>query len=56
MQLFLKSQKWHHFNLIKWLTISLNDIILANSNLLTTKCVCKLYIKFDTIQQGINSA
>ena len=54
IQLFFKGLEWQHFNLTKWQTLSLTDIISANPTLFTTKCLQKLYTKLNTIQQSID--
>ena len=56
MQLFFKGPKWQRLNLTKWQTMNLTDMISTNPILSTTKCLCKLYTKLDTIQKGVDPA
>ena len=56
MQSFFEGPEWQRFNLTKWQTVSLNDIISANPTLSTTECVRKLCTELDTIQRGVDSA
>ncbi len=56
MQSSFEGPEWQRFNLTKWQTISLTDIISANPTLSTTECVRKLCTELETIQRGVDPA
>lgn len=56
MQLFFEGPEWQRYNLSKWQTITLADIVSANPGLSTSECLCKLVTELNTIQWGIDPA
>lgn len=54
MQLFFECLKWQYLNTTKWQTLSFIDIISTNPILFTTKYLCKLCTKLNTIQQDVD--
>lgn len=49
IRLFFEGPEWERLNLIKWQTISLADLIGANSTLSTIECLCKMCTEIDKI-------
>ena len=56
MKSFFEGPEWQRLNLTKWQTLTLTDVIAANTTLPTDECLRKLGTQLNTIQQGVDQA
>jgi hypothetical protein len=56
MRAYFENSEWQRSNLDKWQTLSLRDVIAANSNVSLIECLRKLCAKMNTIQRELDSA
>ncbi len=56
MRAYFENSEWQRSNLDKWQTLSLRDVIAANSNVSLIECLRKLCAKMNTIQRKLDSA